>query len=57
MQLPGGAALPLRVAMSSHEPAWVHERHLPLWLIKDYEEKVGSGSVNCGGLGWQCARV
>jgi hypothetical protein len=45
VQLPGGAALPLKVAMASHQPAWVHERHLPLWLIKAYEEKVGAGCL------------
>ncbi len=38
--LPGGAALPLKVALASNQPAWVHERYLPLWLIKAYEEKV-----------------
>ncbi|GAB4819339.1 hypothetical protein N2152v2_006385 [Parachlorella kessleri] len=44
--LPGGAALPLKVALASNQPAWVHERYLPLWLIKAYEEKVRREGAN-----------
>ena len=58
MQLPGGAALPLKVALAQQSaPVWVHERHLPLFLIKAYEERVRAWGAAAGSAGSACGRL